>query len=212
VRFVTRDDVTVVTGDATSAYPPELGLTQFERTLVLAGPDLAVVYDRLTASQPRTFTWLLHHYGQSSRDGAGWRIVRKQAQLGVVPLLPRKLAAQETVYRPRYIHPTRSVAPAEPDVHLLELKTEPGTETSFLVPLLIARAGDGLPAAVDVSNNTCEAVRVGDTVVAFNRGKGKMRVDLPWGEKVETESACLVARVKGGTHEIIQAPAATAKN
>jgi hypothetical protein len=212
VRFVTRDDVTLVTGDAASAYPPELGLTQFERTLVLAGPDLAVVYDRLTANQPRTFSWLLHHYGRSSRDGAGWRIVRKQAQLGVVPLLPRKLAAQENVYRPRYIHPTRSVAPAEPDVHLLELKTEPGTETSFLVPMLIARAGDKMPAAVDVSNHTCEAVRVGDTVVAFNRGQGKMRVDLPWGEKVETESACLVARVKGGTHEIIQAPAATAKN
>lgn len=211
-RFVTRDDVTIVTGDATSAYPPELGLTQFERTLVLAGPDLAVVNDRLTANQPRTFSWLLHHYGQSSRDGGEWRIVRNQAQLGVVPLLPRRLAAQETVYRPSYIHPTRSVAPAEPDVHLLELKTEPSRETSFLVPLLIARAGEKLPAAVDVSNPTCEAVRVGDTVVAFNRGKGRMRVELPWGENVETEAACLVARMKGATREIVQAPAETVKH
>ena len=39
-----------------------------------------------------------------------------------------------------------------------------------------------------------------------------MRVELPWGEIVETEAACLVARGKGATHEIIQAPAKTAKN
>ena len=208
-RFVTRNDVTFITGDATSAYPKELGLTQFERTLVLAGADLAVVNDRLAASQPRTFSWLLHHYGKSSQDGSIWRIVRNQAQLGVAPLLPRDLTAHEKMYRPSYVHPERSVAPKEADVHLVELTTKPVKQTSFLVPLLIGAASDKLPVPADVSNSTCEAVRVDDTVVAFNRGKGKMSVESPWGEKIETDAACLVARAKGSQHELIEAPART---
>ena len=34
--FVTEGDISIVGGDATTAYPEELGLTQFHRWLVLA--------------------------------------------------------------------------------------------------------------------------------------------------------------------------------
>jgi Domain of unknown function (DUF4962)/Heparinase II/III-like protein len=210
-QFVAQDDVAIMAGDATSAYPPEVGLTQFLRTLVLAGPDLVVVHDRLRADRPRTFSWLLHHYGQSSRDGGGWQIVRHNARLGVMPLLPRGLTAEETTYRPKYIQPGENHTPAEPDVHLLELKTPPLEQTSFLVPLLIGQVGDKLPAVSDVSNNTCEAVRSGDTVVAFNRGNGRMSVAAPWGDTLETDAVCVVARLRGQTRQIIRAPAGSPK-
>lgn len=204
-RFVTTNDVTIFVGDATSAYPKELGLTQFERTLVLAGPDLAVVRDSLAAAQPRAFSWLLHHYGKSTQEGASWRIVRQQAQLGVAPLLPRELTGTEKTYRPSYEHPTRSVAPSETEVRVVELKTAPVKQTTFLVPLFIGAANDPLPAASDKSNATCDAVRVGDTVIAFNRTQGKMTFETPWGEPLETAAACVVARVKGGKHEVVAA-------
>ena len=211
-QFTTQDDVTIIAADATSAYSAELGLAQFERTLVLAGRDLVVVGDRLAANQPRKFSWLLHHYGKCSRDGDGWRIVRNRAQLGVVPLLPQELTAEEMTYRPPYIHPTVNMTPKEPDVNLLELKAPAVKHTSFLVALLVGQAGDKLAAVDDESNHTCEAVRSGDTVVAFNRGKGPMTVTTPWGEKLESDAACLVARLRGSTRQVVQTPAKPPKN
>jgi hypothetical protein len=50
---VTDGDITIAAADATRAYPPELGLTRFERTMVMAGPDIVLVYDRLAAEEPR---------------------------------------------------------------------------------------------------------------------------------------------------------------
>ena len=87
-HFVSQDDVTIIRGDAASAYPQELGLVRFDRTLVLAGPDLVVVDDRLAADRPRVFSWLLHHYGQCSRDRRRMADRPPRALLGVRPLLP----------------------------------------------------------------------------------------------------------------------------
>jgi len=206
--FVTQGDITMALGDAASAYPAELGLTRFERTLVLAGRDLVVVCDRLAAKQPRTFSWLLHHWGEVSVGNGRWTITRRDAQLGVVPVLPQNVEAATSTYRPRFVHPTRDHTPEQPDVNLLELNAGPTTGTTFLVPLLVGSAGDALPEVQTVSTETCDAVRVGDTVVAFNRGTGKMEVALPWGETLRTGAKALVARVHDGEQQIVTLPAA----
>ncbi len=207
--FVTKGDITIATGDATSAYPAELGLTRFERTLVLAGRDLVVVYDRLAAQQPRTFSWLLHHYGkltadQSARPGA-WTITRGKAELRVAPVLPTELVADTSTYRPQYIHPTRNLTPKEADVNLLELRHGPAAETTFLVPLLIGDSGGKLAEAENVSTDSAHAVRVGNILVAFNRGE-RMTLDLPWGEQLTTEAKAVVARLHRGQRDIVTAP------
>jgi hypothetical protein len=206
-QCVTKGDVTIVTGDASSAYPRELGLTRFERTLVLAGRDIVVVCDRLAAEQPRTFSWLLHHYGKTAGEGSARTITRGTATLRVAPLLPSQVAVEETTYRPVYVHPTRDHTPKEADVNLLELKTGQVTETTFLVPLLVGDAGSTPPALANVSNETCDAVRVGDTVVAFRRGEGKVSVEAPWGGKLESAATAVVARVRDGKREVVEASA-----
>ncbi len=207
-QFVTEGDITIATGDATSAYPEELGLTRFDRTLVLAGRDLVVVYDRLSDKEPRTFSWLLHHYGELAEGDGAWTITRNEAQLGVVPIMPERFEAEASTYRPQYIHPTRDLTPKEnPDINLLELKAGPATEMTFLVPLLIGNAGEELAQVEDVSTDSCDAVHVGDVLVAFNRGEGEMTVAAPWGEQLKSQASTLVARMQDGERQVVTAPA-----
>jgi hypothetical protein len=205
-RFATDGDVTIVTGDATSAYPPELGLTRFERTLVLAGRDLVVIYDQLAAAQPRTFSWLLQHWGQVSTDEERWSIVCEDARLTVAPLLPDGVVGLTGTHRPQYTHPTRDLTPENADVNELQLQVGPVTETVFLVPLMVADATAPPDAAQDISTDTCYAVRVGDVVVGFNRGEGMMTVPLPWGEEMDTEAVVVVARIVDGERHVVTAP------
>lgn len=47
-------------GEASAAYYPELGLTRFERNFLYVAPDYFVVWDELSADQPREFSWLLN--------------------------------------------------------------------------------------------------------------------------------------------------------
>lgn len=204
--FATAGGITICTGDATSAYPAELGLTRFERTVVLAGRDLAVVYDRLAAREPRTFTWLLHHQGQVAAADGAWRITRNQAQLSVRPLLPEKPQAATSTYLPQYVHPTRNLTPKEnAEWNLLELSQGPATAASFLVPLQIGAAGSTPAALQRIEGTACQGLRVGDLLVAFNTGDGEMTVTLPWGEKKTTRAKALVARLVGGKREVVVA-------
>jgi len=205
-QFVADGDVTIMSGDAASAYPAELGLLRFDRTIVLAGRDLVVVCDRLAAKQPTTFSWLLHHYGHLSKAEGAWTITRGRAQLRVQPIVPAGLQVQTTVYRPQYIHPKRNLTPKEADIKLLEFKAGPVRETTFLVPLLIGPAGSKPPAVYNISTDTALTVRVGQTVVAFNSGKGEMRVPMPWGEAFRTSAQAVVARLHEGKRQIVAAP------
>jgi hypothetical protein len=201
--FAAEGDITIVTGDATSAYPKELGLKGFKRTLVLAGRDLVVAYDRLMAEEPKTFSWLLHHYGDLSYNNDGtWTVKRDNAQLGAAVILPERFTAEANTYRPQYIHPTRDLTPKEADVNLLELKAEPATDASFLVVLMIGDIGAELPEVENVSTSRSDAVRVGDTVVAFNRDEF-MAVALPWGENLRTEAETVVARLSDGKRQLV---------
>jgi len=206
-RFVTDGDITIISGDAHSAYPADLGLTRFDRTVVLAGRDLVVVYDRLAAKEPRIFSWLLHHWGQTAEGDGRWTIVRDAAQVTVAPLLPEELVGETVTYRPQFIHPTRDLTPQEPEINMLELKTGPVVEATFLVPLLICDAGQEVPSSHIVSADGCDAVRVGDTVVAFNRGDAEMVAPLPSGQTLETDAQVFVARLQDGKLHVVTAPA-----
>ena len=64
----------------------------------------------------------------------------------------------------------------------------PVAETTFLVSLTIGDAGEELPQAQNLSTSRCDAVRLEDLVVAFNRGEGVMAVLAPWGENIRTEA------------------------
>jgi len=174
---------------------------------VLAGPDLAVVHDRLAANQPRTFSWLLHHIGEAEQVGDVWRITRNGAQLGVLPLEPQSLSIESTRYLPQYVHPTRDLTPEEDaEIGLLELRTEPVEQATFLVPLLIGDAGDDLPAVARIGDATFDAVIVGDTVVAFNRGEGMISVPAPWGQAVQTDARAVVLTVRDGQNVVVELP------
>ncbi len=54
--------VDYVIGDATRAYYPYVGLTQFERHLLFIRPKMIVMVDRLKATSPSTFTFLLCNF------------------------------------------------------------------------------------------------------------------------------------------------------
>lgn len=210
--FVNEGDVTIIAADPSSAYPDHLGLTRFDRTFVLAGPELAVVHDRLAAEQPRTFSWLLHHIGEAEQEGDAWRITRNEAQLGVIPLRPDAVTVESTRYLPQYVHPTRDHTPDEDaEIGLLELRSEPVTEETFLVPLRIGAAGDDLPAAERIGDESFDGVRVGESVVAFNRVGGEMAVLAPWGEMVRTDARAVVLTVRDGENVTVELPARRAQ-
>lgn len=199
-------DITILAADPSSAYPPELGLARFDRMIVLAGQGLAVIYDRLSAGQPRTFSWLLHHIGKAARvgEGPGWQITRGGAQLVLEPVLPTSIAAESSTYLPVYIHPERNHTPQEDaEIGLLELKSGPARETTFLVPMLIGEEGSPTPPVQDLSGNGVDAVRVGDTVVAFNRGEGEMAVPTPQGDTLNLRARAAVVTVRRGSPVVV---------
>lgn len=204
-RFATDKDMMIVTGDATSAYPEELGLTQFERTFVMAGRDLCVVYDRLQAREPRTFSWLLTHKGTVASGKGQWTVTRGEAKLTIAPLLPAGLTAREETYRPQFVHPTRDLTPKDPEFERLSLDTGPVTQTTFLVPLLISGAGETPVPAVSVKGENCDAVQAGQIVVAFRKAPGEMTVRAPWGEEVRSGAAVMVLRLQGADHQVLEA-------
>lgn len=206
--YVNDGDTTIVTGDATSAYPPALGLQRFERTVVLAGRDLAVVYDRLATVEPRAFTWLLNHYGRiEAGTNTTWTIDRGKARLTVVPVLPPQVTARTSTHRPQYKSPTHDMTPAtDADVNLLELIQAPAVETTFLVALLVGDAGVSPLSVLVLPGTGCRAIAVGETAVAFNTGVGEMTVQLPWGERATSKAQIAVIHRGEGECRIVEAP------
>ena len=203
-RFHSEGDITIITGDATSAYPDKLGLKSFERNLVLAGPDLVVVHDHLKADEPKEFSWLLHHYGKLAFSDDRWNIRKNNAQLSVNVLLPQRFTAKDSSYRPQYIHPTRDLTPPDPEISLLELKTESVKEATFLIVLIVSDTDQEPPFIQNISTRKCDAVRVGKIAVAFNRGESSMGVFMPWEQNYITEAKVLVARIVDGKRQIIE--------
>lgn len=200
----TDRDITIATADATRAYPPDLGLLRFERTMVLAGPGVVVVCDRLAAREPRTFTWLLHHYGdlpkKTSPETGSVTFVKGKAHLDIVALVPAGVLMKTGTYTPSSTVP-------EP-TQLVEFQHGPVTEATFLVALLIGDGRTPPPEAHYSLEGNADTVRVAGTLIAFNRSDAAMSVVTPWGEKLTTPARTLVADDRGGKRRIVASPAA----
>ncbi len=202
--FVTEDGITIIEADPSSAYPEDLGLTQFTRTLVLAG-DVVVVHDQLAADQPRTFSWLLHHIGEIEQTANAWEITRGDAQLTVLPLEPQEFSAEASRYLPVYVHPTRDHTPDEDaEIGLLQLDAGPTEQTSFLVPMVISDAGAAVPQVERIGDDQFHGVRIGDTIVAFNPGGGQIEVPLPDGATFTTDARTVVATIADGAQRVVE--------
>jgi hypothetical protein len=89
-------DYAVTGGRGASLYDPALGLTRFDRVLVLARNRYALVHDDLTASTARTFDWLCHFSDGANVDTAsGWvqGIDKNGMSLGVRVVSPASWTA-----------------------------------------------------------------------------------------------------------------------
>lgn len=196
--FAAEGSLAIVVADVTDAYPPEAGLKRFQRTFVLAGPELAVVFDQLAGDGPRTFSWLLHHWGSLSAEGPDQIVTAEDRRLRVQPMLPEAAQVVAETYRPEYIHPTRDLTPATPDVNLLELRSAPAAETAFLVPMVIGKPGAQPPRAQRVSCEGGVGVRLGETTVWFRNTPDTMTFPGPGGAPRTTRAAAAVTgRVEG---------------
>jgi hypothetical protein len=165
--YAAAGDITIVSADIAAAYPPALGLRRFERTFVLAGDGLAVVYDRLQTAAPATFSWLLHHWGSVTEEESDRVLTVGAKRLRVQPLLPLASVCRQETYRPQYIHPTRNLTPGTPDVNLLQFDSGPVSDVTFLIPLVIGPANGVLPRAERVTCPGGVGVRLGATTVLF---------------------------------------------
>jgi len=204
---VSDGDITIAVADATRAYPPELGLTRFERTMVMAGPDIVLVYDRLAAEEPKTFSWNLHHYGTpptdvSPEEGVA-TFVKGEARMDIAALLPSNARMTVAPFDCADSYPPN--CEQEPQ-HLVQLQHEPTTDGTFLVAILIGDKGTTPPKIDHASDDVCDTVRIGDTLIAFNRTDSEMLIETPWGETLTTPAKVLVAEARGETRRVVTLP------
>ena len=77
-RFLNGDNIAYSLGDATNAYPKELGLKRYRRHVLMLRPRIVVVYDELEASKPVTWTWLAHAIEKIDADSAAMRLATER--------------------------------------------------------------------------------------------------------------------------------------
>ncbi len=206
--FVNEGDITIAAADPSSAYPEEVELTRFDRTLVVVGRDLVVVYDRLAAEEPARFSWLLHHYGEVSHGDGHWQIARGDARLTVRAFYPQDFETHETTYRPVYTLGGHDNTPEEDaEVSMLDLHTPPRAQATYLVAMQISGDGEQIPLVEHESGGNCEIVRTAGIAIAFRDGDGEMTFAAPWGDAVTTDARCAVARMTDDGGEIVALPA-----
>lgn len=88
--FSTSKDIDIVAGEAGTAYGD--ALDGFSRQIVFVKPDLVVIYDRLTAPKPSTFTWHLHAPVPFKEAGdQAWTVTKGNAACRIDVLEPTDL-------------------------------------------------------------------------------------------------------------------------
>jgi len=99
--FVTNHSV-FIWGDAHKTYPPLLNLTKFDRDIVFVNQEYYVIHDDLASRQLRRFDWLLHTYGEFSKQGSVNWIQEGNSYLGIELFLPDGVVetVEETWYVP----------------------------------------------------------------------------------------------------------------
>lgn len=84
-----------IVGDATAAYPVELGLQRFRRTWLFWKPDVLIVVDEIATDQPRDLELRFHPEAQPEAAGANvWTATGKQSVLRLELLTPRQVTSE----------------------------------------------------------------------------------------------------------------------
>ncbi|MBT3296537.1 MAG: DUF4962 domain-containing protein [Verrucomicrobia bacterium] len=91
------------------------------------------------------------------------------------------------------------------------IKKETKNHNTILVAILIGAKGSTPPKIDHASGEAHDAVRIGDTLIAFNRGDSEMSIETPWGEKLTTPAKVLVADARGDTRSVVTLPKSTHK-
>jgi hypothetical protein len=188
----------IVTGSAASAYPADLGVTQFDRTLVLASADFAVVFDRLSADAPRTFTWLLNHWGTVESGQDSWSITRGETVLSLYPKASAPLTAAEQTRRPQYVHPTRNLTPENADLEQLTFQSPPVRRLTLAVPLVVNSAGASAAHPTCEMSDNMVAVTFKNTVVVFNLTAEEIAIPLPGRDPLRSAARTVLITMEPG--------------
>lgn len=85
-EFVAGDDVDIAVGDAKLAYGGKL--TKYLRTLAFVKPDVLLVYDQVSANEPRLLEWLFHHRADVDGDEKVTRLKQNGIDLTLTRLIP----------------------------------------------------------------------------------------------------------------------------
>lgn len=89
LRAVSSSELDQMSGDATAAYPRELGLRRFVRHLLYLKPDVLLVCDEITTDRPRSLEQRFHpESGQAVRDGNAFVLRGAKSVLRLEPLFP----------------------------------------------------------------------------------------------------------------------------
>ncbi len=87
VKAVSSDTLDHIVGDATEAYPADLGLQRFQRHLLFLKPDVLIVADDIRLKEPKKLELRFHPEQQTARrDGAAFLFEGKAAVLRLEPL------------------------------------------------------------------------------------------------------------------------------
>ena len=86
IRAVSTPGVDQITGDATEAYPKDLGLRRFIRYLVFVKPDVLLVADDILLEKPLPLELRFHPEQQAERLGRAFVAKGTKAVLRIEPL------------------------------------------------------------------------------------------------------------------------------
>ncbi len=193
--FTSAGEVGLVTGEAASAYPAELGLKRFERTLALLGPELVVIHDTLEADAPHTFQWRQHFQGSGAVQGDGFKLTVGDAACRVLPLLPAGVTGKLVDEKPQFVHPTRNLTPENPVFQVLELSSPAAARQTFLVVLSIGAPDGAAPAVERLDSPTGAGVKSAGWTIWFRTGPAPLQP--PGGQPLSAETVAVVIKPDG---------------
>jgi uncharacterized protein DUF4962/heparinase II/III-like protein/carbohydrate binding protein with CBM4/9 domain len=170
-RVVSRPEYDQITGDATAAYPPELGLRRYQRHLLFLKPDVLIVVDEVVLELPQALELRFHPESrQGERDGAAFTARGKKAVLRIEPLTTEgvDVAVQD------------HAGPGRPGVKELSMFTvrcsTRGSRWRNAVALSWAEKGIEPPRVTMDIEGQSWTFRAGGRAIAFDWTTGRARV------------------------------------
>jgi hypothetical protein len=138
--------------ESAAMYPPDLGVRQVDRHLVMSPRGTLILVDELAADEPRRWTWLLQTDNAAQLvGGRRWEAAAGSARLRVTAQAPDD-TADDVVATPIAANPTSSTPSLaiEKVQHTLRRATEPLATARFITVLEPLAWDDVAPSTVTV--------------------------------------------------------------